>query len=113
MKKRWDNLLEDARTDRLKKLALRSGDEKDWANYEQALVRHGDLSRAIRHIAGRASLERLDIVRRLMDHTKDVVGKEVMATGQLDGETVTWLVTEVTGNNLRVRRRISTSLLGW
>ncbi|MHA2064979.1 MAG: hypothetical protein ACXABY_11450 [Candidatus Thorarchaeota archaeon] len=114
MKKRWDELLEDSSSRKLnlQRKALKNADEKDWANYEGALIRDGEISRSLRLLAGRASLEHMDIVRKLIGQVETVPGKELMASGMVDGVPTTWLVLKVTGNNLRVRKRIAISLMG-
>jgi len=114
MKKRWDELLESTAGVKanLQKKALYTGDEKDWANYEGALIRDGELKIAIRTLERRATLSNMTTIRKLVDYVKAVPGQELMATGMLKGSPATWLVMEITGNSLRVRRRIATGLMG-
>ena len=88
MKKRWDELLEDAsgRKVRLQKMALRTGTDKDWASYEGALIRDGEITTALKHLTRRASIENLPSIRRVLDQVKPVIGKELMASGMVDGK---------------------------
>ncbi len=119
--KKWTNLIEsDENTERLRRRAMATGDEKDWDNYEGRLIRQGDLPRALDRLAERASMERMDLVRRLLEKAKGLpAGKVVMLTGMMRawmGSTPqvgqppatdmprrdNWLVLAVTGGNLRV-----------
>lgn len=114
MKKRWDDLIEDmsGRHKHLRAKALQTGVDKDWDSYEGALIRDGEITTALRRLASAATMENLASIRRVMDKVKPIQGKELMATGTVLGKPATFLVMEVTGSSIRVRERISMSLMG-
>lgn len=131
---KWDYLIEtDEQTRQLRRRALETGADTDWDAYENYLIRQGELPRALDRLAERASLSRMDLVRRLLDKASGLPkGKVVMLTGMLSawmGETPqlsqpprgharrreSYLVLTVSGNSLRVRmlRHHSPSYTRW
>jgi len=124
--KEWEHLLEsDGHTETLRRRALKTQDDNDWANYEHALIRQGEVSRALDRMVKRASLDRMDLVRRVLEQVQAQPNYALLLTtrhvqqaapsavrtrapsdvGPMEVES-TYLIVSVTGSSLRVRRRI-------